>query len=179
MTGMKTYDIVVRLNDINELFTLPPQDVFADQVRFVPGIEVIRSQVKPHMLKHDNRSRIVMVLPKKYDEPDLVTKLKNAISCYCHFKIWQNHDVAATLKNDSLRALVIGTLFMALGLFILGYLDILPAFISTFLNDGFNVAFWVILWRPVDFLLFDLTASMRETRIYKYIARMDIVVHFE
>ncbi|GCE27831.1 hypothetical protein KDA_33150 [Dictyobacter alpinus] len=179
MAELKVHDIVVHLNDIHELFVLPQQDPFSAQVRFLSGIDVIKSQVKPQMLRQADRTRIVIVLPAKCNEADLVGKIKSALRRYCEFKIWQNHEASTTLKQDSLRALVVGTLFMGIGLFLLSYLEVLPVFLSTFLNDGFNVAFWVILWRPVDFLLFDLTTTLRENRIYKHIAQMDVVVRFE
>jgi hypothetical protein len=44
------------------------------------------------------------------------------------------------------------------------------------LNDGFNLAFWVILWRPVDFFLFDLPGYWREKSIYQAIMDMDIII---
>ena len=76
-------------------------------------------------------------------------------------------------------ALLLGTLFLVSGLFLSQFLErvtFLPTFLSTLFSDGFVIAFWVILWRPVDFFLFELWPYWREDRIYKHMMTMEIDV---
>ncbi len=88
----------------------------------------------------------------------------------------------AVFRREALTALLIGILFLVSGLFLSQYLErvtLSPPFLSAFLSDGFNIAFWVILWRPVDFFLFELWPFWRENRIYKNIMHMEIIVSEE
>ncbi|GCE20304.1 hypothetical protein [Dictyobacter kobayashii] len=179
MAREKVDEITLHLNSIHELFTVPQPDPFVENVHFMPAIEIIKSKCElPGFLKH-TRTRVTIFLPAPHIEPNLEQKTHEAIHRYCTFQIWQTNNSVAILKQDALRALIIGILFLAGGLFLLNNVNVLPAFLSTFLSDGFNVAFWVILWRPVDFFLFDLSAFWREGRVYKQIMRAEFVIRPE
>ena len=82
------------------------------------------------------------------------------------------------LRRDALRALLIGILFLLGGLYFSQLLNKLLgfSFIGSLLSYGFDIAFWVVLWRPVDFFLFDLWPYRREDRMYKQIMQMEISV---
>ena len=82
------------------------------------------------------------------------------------------------LRRDALRALLIGILFLLGGLYLSQVLNTLLgfSFLSSLLTYGFDIAFWVVLWRPVDFFLFDLWPYRREDRMYKHIMQMEISV---
>jgi hypothetical protein len=56
-------------------------------------------------------------------------------------------------------ALLLGILFLIGGLLLSQFLDKVtawPSFLSALFSDGFVIAFWVILWRQIDFFLFEL-----------------------
>ncbi|GLV59469.1 hypothetical protein KDH_62950 [Dictyobacter sp. S3.2.2.5] len=172
-------EITLRLNSIQDLFSVPQPDPFVETVRFVPAIDIVKSRCELPGPWRKRRTRIVIYLPARHIEADLARKTRAAIQRYCTFQIWQNRNSAVVLKQDALRALIIGILFMASGLFLLGNVNALPTVLATFLSDGFNVAFWVILWRPVDFFLFDLSAFWREGRVYKQIMKAEVVLRPE
>jgi hypothetical protein len=76
-------------------------------------------------------------------------------------------------------ALLLGILFLVCGLFLSQFLvkmTFLPPVLNALFSDGFVIAFWVILWHPVDFFLFELWPFWREERIYKQIIEMEIIV---
>lgn len=175
----KVDEITLHLNSIHDLFTVPQPDPFDDAVRFVPAIELVKSRCSLPGLWHRRRTRVVIFLPARNIEADLERKTQAALLRYCTSEIWQNRNSVGVLKQDALRALIIGILFLASGLFLLSNVNALPAVLGTFLSDGFNVAFWVILWRPVDFFLFDLSAYWREDRVYKQIMKAEIVIRPE
>ncbi|MBV9229703.1 MAG: hypothetical protein JOZ18_10355 [Chloroflexi bacterium] len=173
------YELTLHLEDIHDLFTVPAGDPFSEKVRFVSGIEFIKSELKPELLRRGARIRTTIFLPRESLEPNLARKTKEALKRYCQFKIRQNKNSLAALERDALRALLVGVLFLACGLFFaefLGEVSFLPRFLSTMLSDGFDIAFWVILWRPVDFFLFDLSAYWREARIYEHMMMMEVIV---
>lgn len=85
----------------------------------------------------------------------------------------------AALRRQALVALLLGILFLASGLVLsqlLAKVSFFPPFLTTLFSDGFVIAFWVILWRPVDFFLFELWPFWKEDRIYKRLMEMEISV---
>jgi hypothetical protein len=83
------------------------------------------------------------------------------------------------LRRQALIALLLGLLFLVCGLLLSQLLmreTLLPPVLNTLFSDGFVIAFWVILWRPVDFFLFELWPFWREDRIYKHIMTMKITM---
>jgi hypothetical protein len=161
------------------LFIAPEVDPFSKKGSFESGIELIRSEFKFKLWGPGTRIRTTIFLPKESIEPDLAGKIREALKRYCQFKIQKNKQAMVTLQRDALRALLIGILFLLSGLYFSPFLEKLavsPPFISTLFSDGFDIAFWVILWRPVDFFLFDLWPFWREDRIYKHMMKMEIIV---
>ena len=182
MTKEKDYEITVHLDNIQDLFAVPAGDHFSENLRFVSGVEFIKSELKPEMWKQEARTRATIFLPKEAIEHDTAAKIKDALNRYCQFKVRQNKKTIVALRGDALRALLLGILFLASGDFLSAFLagtTFLPRFFDTLLSDGFNIAFWVMLWRPVDFFLFDLSAYRRENKIYKCMMEMEIVVSEE
>ncbi len=83
------------------------------------------------------------------------------------------------LRRQALTALLLGTLFLISGLFLFQFLarfTFVPPFLSALFSDGFVIAFWVILWRPIDFFLFELWPYWREDRIYTRLMTMHVNV---
>ncbi len=176
MTREKHYEIVIHLDNIHDLFTTPTGDPFSEKVRFVSGIEFIKSEFKPQLLRRGTRARTTIFLPKESLEPDLADKTRAALTRYCQFKIRQNKNTIAALQRDALKSLFIGILVLTSGLFLVEETTFLPRFFSALLNYGLDIAFWVLLWRPVDFFLFDLSTYRREGKIYRRLMEMEITV---
>ena len=83
------------------------------------------------------------------------------------------------LRRQALIALLLGLLFLVCGLLLSPLLmreTLLPPVLNTLFSDGFVIAFWVILWRPVDFFLFELWPFWRNDRMYKHIMTMEITM---
>ena len=182
MTTEKYFEIEVHLDNIHDLFIQPVQDPFSNKANFVSGIALIKGELRAASWKLETRIRTTIFLPKASIEPGLTGKITEALQRYCQFKLQQNEDTMAAFRREALIALLIGILFLVSGLFLSQFVDrmtFLPPFLNTFLSDGFNIAFWVILWRPIDFFLFELWPFWRENRIYKKIMQMEIVVSAE
>jgi hypothetical protein len=176
------YEIKVHLDNIQDLFAAPAGDPFSENLRFVSGVEFIKSELNPEMLKPGARTRTTIFLPKEAIEHNLAGKVKDALNRYCQFKVLQNEKTIAALRRDALKALFLGILFLVSGDFlseILTGMMFSPRFLNTLISDGFSIAFWVMLWRPADFFIFDLSAYGRENKIYKCMMEMEIIVSEE
>jgi hypothetical protein len=182
MTGENYFEIAIHLDNIHDLFIQPVQDPFSYRANFVSGIELIKGELASAPWRLETKTRTTIFLPKASIEPGLVGKITAALQRYCQFKLQRNEDTMATFRREALIALLVGILFLVSGLFLSQFVDkmtFLPPFLNAFLSDGFNIAFWVILWRPIDFFLFELWPFWRENRIYKNIMQMEIVVSAE
>src|SRR5689334_8930871 len=178
LLGTQETRIAIHLDTIHDLFMIPIIDPFAENMRLVSGIELIKEKVRPQWFSRQPCVRTTIFLPAECIEPDLAHKTSAAVRRYCRYKLRQNKIVLSVLLSDALKALCIGILFMAGGLFIFQFLNV-GFFLTNLLSDGFNIAFWVILWRPADFFLFDLPSYWREKRIYQAIMDMDVFIYPE
>ena len=170
--------IAIHLDSIHDLFTIPIIDPFAENMRLVSGIELIKEKIRPQWFRHQPCVRTMIFLPVKSIEPDLAHKTSAAVRRYCRYKLRQNKIAISVLLSDALKSLCIGILFMVGGLFVVQFLTV-ASFLANLLSNGFNIAFWVILWRPVDFFLFDVPSYWREKRIYQAIMDMDVIIYPE
>lgn len=177
MTREKNSEITIHLDNIYDLFTQPAEDPFSNKANFISGIELIKSELTSTWWWREARKRITIFLPKGSIEPDLARKTTVALQRYCHFKMRQSKRTMVALRRQALMALLLGTLFLVSGLLLAQFLErvtFLPPLLSALFSDGFVIAFWVILWRPVDFFLFELWPYWREDRIYKRMMMMEI-----
>jgi hypothetical protein len=177
MTREKYFEIAVHLDTIHDLFIQPTGDPFSTKAYFTPGIEFIKGELPTTRWRRGMSIRTTIVLPRASMEPDLAEKTVAALQRYCHFKLQQNKRAMIASRRQALIALLLGTLFLISGLFLsqfLGQLTFVPQFLSALFSDGFVIAFWVILWRPIDFFLFELEPYWREDRIYKRLMTMQI-----
>lgn len=172
-------EIVLHLENINELFTIPVPNPFSAHECFAPGIESIQAKLKTGILYRGRRTRITIFLPRNCMEPDMATRTQEAIQRYCLFKNAQNLRDIKTLRKEALQALAIGVFFRSCGLFFPASIEralALPPFFNILFSDGFTIAFWVILWRPIDFFLFEASSSWKKNHINKRLMTLEIVI---
>src|SRR5690242_15576444 len=104
MNGKHDYEVTVHLDNIRDLFAAPAEDPFSESVRFVSGVELIKSELKPEMLKRETRTRTTIFLPGEAIEHDLAARIKDALNRYCQFKVRQNEKTIVALRRDALKA---------------------------------------------------------------------------
>ncbi|HEU5228702.1 MAG TPA: hypothetical protein VFU49_12880 [Ktedonobacteraceae bacterium] len=170
-------EIMIHLDNIHDLFIRPIEDPFARKANFLSGVEMIRRELTATLWGLRARVRTTIFLPEESIEPDLANQIRVAMQRYCRFKLEQNKYAMVTLRRQALMALLLGMLFLVGGVLLSQFLEritFLPPYLSTVFSDGFVIAFWVILWRPVDFFLFELWPFWKEDRIYKQMMAMEI-----
>lgn len=170
-------EIIIHLDNIHDLFVRPIENWPFWRRDFLSGVEMIRRELTAPLWRRKARVRATIFLPEASIKPDLTRRTREAMRRYCRFKLEQNRYAMVTLRRQALVALLLGILFLAVGASLSPYLEritIWPSYLSTIFSDGFVIAFWVILWRPVDFFLFDLWPFWREDRLYKRIMAIEI-----
>lgn len=179
MIREKNTEVTIHLNNIHDMFAQPVIDPFSEKAPWISGIEFIKNELTSIAWGLEAIERANIFLPKGCIEPGLAQKITEALHRYCQFKVQQNRRAMVLLRRQALIALLLGLLFLVCGLLLSQLLmreTLLPPLLNTLFSDGFVIAFWVILWRPVDFFLFELWPFWREDRIYKHIMTMKITV---
>ena len=166
------------MKKIEELFQEPDYNPFDSKSRFQSGFDELVDQVRELSMKEPLKIRITLSsLPV---ESDIEGLAKNALSRYCTHKIneceREIHELRSQGKRDLQWAVSLSFIFF-LGAFFIAQLGFLPEFIIYLLATGFGILAWVVLWSPLDNLLYEWRPYRRSKRIYKYIQSSELGIN--
>jgi hypothetical protein len=184
MSNELLHEISLPLDDIQELFTDPEPG----SERFVSGMDYIYGEVRVHTRvykRNDDTYKVTIEVPKEKITDDLAEKTTAKIKQYCQFKAGQSQRELAVLRNQGLDALrrsiwvvvvciILGTIATLLSQSgIHNALQALFLFIAAFCVLG---AFWVAVWMPFEYFLYDGWPFQLDGRVYNLISEADIVI---
>jgi hypothetical protein len=138
-----------------------------------------RLQLKPlHDWKH---ARLIVRLPPDQITPDLGDQLEQALDRYCRARI-EDNDLQVHLSRRqhtfgmiTVTVLVLAVIAVAYLLFTTIWADATDI-VKTLVAASISVFAWVILWDPLEALLFDWAPPARENRALAHIMDMQVVV---
>lgn len=173
-------DISLHLLKIEDLFVDPDTNPFENPNLGISGIQTILNELYKQKLAET--LRLTIYLPAEEISPGLVERTKEALQRYCTFQAANSDVEVRNTRLDGRRALgvgIIGSLgfvfLAALGYFLSSSQGAGPLGILGMLIGGFfALAAWVIIWTPVDTLLYYWRPAWREARKYRLIAKADI-----
>ena len=183
MSKEQLHEITVPLDDIQDLFADPEPG----SDRYVSGIDSIYSEVRVHtrVLKRPDKFKVTIELPREKITEDILERTGAKIKRYCQFKAGQSQRELAVLRNQGLDALrrsiwvvvvciILGTIATLLSQSgIHNALQALFLFIAAFCVLG---AFWVAVWMPFEYFLYDGWPFQLDGRVYNLISEADIVI---
>ncbi len=182
---MPKQDVVLKLNAIGELFNAPDIDPFSEN-----AIDVLGEAALPHAsrqmlarrIRHWQEARLVIQLPPDQITPDLQAKTQAAVKRYCTAKIADNR---LTIRLSRVRS-AIGLIIVAIiSVAVMGVAWLLfntifaaqaDSTIAALVFASISVFVWVILWDPMEKLIFDWVSPALENRILRGIMGMELVV---
>ncbi len=162
--------IKLEMNNINELFVEPAYDPFAPQSRFQSGFDELVDQVRELSMKEPLKICLTLTHPPEDTNIEGVTK--DALYRFCAVKIRECEQAIHELRSQGKRDLVSAFLLsfiLIFGEFFIVQLRFLPESLTYLLATGFGIIAWVILWPPLDKLLYEWRPCRRSQRIYQYI----------
>lgn len=170
--------IKLELKVIEDLFIEPSYNPFDSESRFQSGIDELVDQISK--LSVNGSLRIHLSLSSPPDGEDFSEATINAINRYCSVKIRECeqaiHDLQSQGKRDLLSALLL-SFILIIGEFFIVQLPVLPEVFTYLLASGFGIIAWVILWPPLDKLLYEWRPCRRSQQIYKHIQAAEIVIN--
>jgi hypothetical protein len=180
---MPTQDIVLKLNTIGDLFNAPDVNPFAENEIDVLGEAALPHAVRQMLarrIRHWHEARLVIQLPPDQITPDLQAQTRAAVRRFCTAKIEDNRLTIRLSRVRSAIGLAVVTIIcvavISAALILFNTLISPRSDAATIIAASISVFVWVVLWNPMDKLLFDWVSPALENRYLRGIMDMDLVV---
>lgn len=181
---MPNQDVVLKLNTIGELFNTPEVNPFSENAIDVLGEAALLNatrQMLARRIRHWHDARLVIQLPPDQITPNLQTQTQAAVNRFCTAKIEDNRLTIRLSRVRSSIGLVMVTI-ISVTVIVAGWLLFNTIFAAASQTIGalaaacISVFVWVILWDPMEKLLFDWVQPALENRILHGIMNMELVI---
>jgi hypothetical protein len=184
MTPPPGKDIVIRLDTIDELFNAPDINPFSDEEVDVLGEPAILRAVRrlqARRIRNWAGVRLIIALPPDQITPDLDVRTQQALHRYAEAKIEDNK---LQIRLSRVRSLIGLAIVTALSVAVMGVAYLLFNSVFGGASDtvkgvvaaSISVFVWVILWDPMEKLLFDWVQPRLENNILRKLQEIDVVV---
>ena len=181
---MPTQDFVLKLNTIDDLFNAPDVNPFSDNEIDVLGEAALlhaARRMRARGLRNWQASRLVVQLPPDQITPDLQAQTQAAVRRFCVAKIEDNRLNIRLSRVRSAIGLIIVTIISAVVIAVAWLLfntifASLSDTVGVVVAASISVFVWVILWDPMEKLLFDWVTPAMENRVLRSIMNMGLVV---
>ena len=178
------------LHDANALFTAPAANPFATdacEILGCTGVDYLHARVKAHWPRPPRFTQIILQLPAVTvpSEPaaleQVATQMQTALQRYCAEKETAVRDARKLTVRMALRQTLWAMLLTlcAVGFAVAvanGWPAILPPFMRGVLAIVFLLAASLAIWDALDALLFQWAPFAIDSRAYRTLARMQIVI---
>jgi hypothetical protein len=187
MTSAETQDIVIRLDTIDQLFNAPDANPFSDKevnVLGEPALILAVRRALARSLRPQENTRLTIVLPADQITPGLQEQTSAAIRRYAAAKIDDNKLTIRLSRVRGALGLGIVTLITLLALAVAFLLISGPFADASSVVQGLivgstSVFAWVIMWDPLEKLLFDWVSPSLENRVLRRLAEIEVTIQAE
>lgn len=172
----KHLDLRVRLLRVEDLFATPDVDPFLEVHAGYderPGVEQMLSALR--LARKNATATATIELPAAAETTGLEETTRRAMGRYCRRKLALIDEELDGVYRFGVRALLWGLLAVA----------VLNGLASTIEDEadpiaaGLGVASWVILWVPVNLLVYDRWYYKRDERAYRALLEAPIAIRSE
>jgi hypothetical protein len=112
--------------------------------------------------KPDQQLDLTITLPKGSDTPPTQAELEDAIDRYCRYQVddlqSQIYSVKTTGRRQLTKGLILGAfllLISAFGYYLTTNDNNAVALLGGMIGNVFSIALWVVVWHPVELLLYE------------------------
>jgi hypothetical protein len=184
MSETMVKEMKIMLRDIDQLYKAPEQDIFSElevEMFGESGMARVQKKLQPGFWKKKGVLRLVILLPKDKIEPNLADKVMRAIDRYVELSTADNKIAARSERWKGFRSLLM-SLAISLGLIVLAAIFSnliqvrVPSEVSIFIYAVLSLVIWVIIWNPLDTLIFEWIPFARANLILAYMAKAEIVI---
>jgi hypothetical protein len=174
----------IEIEALDQFFNAPDADPFATNANAVLGeaaLERLIRDLQLHPFRKTAGTQLVVTLPADQITPDLQTRLAEALRRYCAARIENNRLDIRLGRQQHTFGLIMVTL---ISLIVMGITAFLLAtvfadassVVQTLVAGGACVFVWVIMWDPLEALLFEWVPPVRENYTLRRIMDMQVIV---
>lgn len=170
--------VAINLETVDELFLVPNFNPFDPKSRYQSGIDELIALVRKQSFRQP--LKIYINIQSRPNDNEFKSEIKNALSRYCSVKISECEQEIQQIKSQGRRDLVWAftlSFGFLLGAFFTSQLSILPELIIYLISTGLGILAWVVLWPPLDGLLYEWRPCRRSQRIYQRIQAADVEIN--
>ena len=182
----ETGELSLPLADLAHLFNAPRVDPLSPgplEGLGISGVDYLLSLL--HLDKQRQRAHtLTLSIPAAKTSADSAEQLTNAIHRYAGWRIEHEHRELRNTHRYGLKvagfALVMLTICLALSsLFASDLTEWMRPLIRKTFEYGFEIIGWVILWHPIDVLVFSPVAIRARLAALQTLATVDVVIRAE
>ena len=176
-------EIEIKLRTIEQLFVAPDQDMFSELEVELCGesaTERLQKKLQPGFWKKSGHLRLVIKLPEDQIEPGLDQKVINAINRLVEIRTKDNEMAIRSERWNGVRGLVMA---LVIAVILLGIGALLGnTILANYPESGYliyaliSLTIWVIIWNPLDSLIFSWIPYSRANQILAYMSKAEIVI---
>jgi len=169
---------------VANLFNAPDVDPYSPRetdILGAAGIDRLLLQLQLQPRRKFADETLIVTLPAEQITPDLQAELTAAIQRYCSTHIEDNRlQIRLSRKQHTVGMVIV--LLISLVAIVVAYLLISRVFadasqvVQGMIYASTSVFVWVILWDPLEALLFDWALPARENRALEQLAAMKVEV---
>lgn len=181
---MASEPIRLAVATVANLFNAPDVDPYSQRETDIlgeAGIDRLLLQLQLHPRRKPAEETLVVTLPADQITPDLQAKLTGAILRYCTTHIEDNRlQIRLSRMQHTVGmglVLLISLIAIAIAFFLISTLFAgAPQVVQGMIYASTSVFVWVILWDPLEALLFDWAMPARQNRALERLMAMKIEV---
>lgn len=174
----------IEIAALDQIFNAPDADPFSTNANAVLGeaaLERLIRDLQLHPFRKTDGTQLVVALPADQITPGLQTQLAAAIQRYCNARIENNRLDIRLGRQQHTFGLIMVTL---ISLVVMGITALLlttvfaaaSSTVQTLVAGGACIFVWVIMWDPLEALLFEWVPPVRENYTLRRIMDMQVVV---
>ena len=180
-------DILIRIDTIDQLFNASSIDPFSAKPVVILGEAGLPYAIHQQLgrgLRSWHGKRLVIQLPPDQIDPDLQSRVTEALRRYAEAKIAQNNASIRISRWHSLIGLCIAILIAGA---LLAFLAIMTQTLLSSASDAaigifaglVTIFIWSTVWNPWDRLIYEWIEPWRENRILHSLIKMNIIIQPE
>jgi len=172
--------LLLPITDLTHLFNTPHCGLTLQglpEILGVSGVEYLLDQ-----LRHANRSTLRLILPEREIIPGLAEQIQQALRRFAESRIQQQQTLIRETRRRGWKvtgaALIVLAIFLSLSsLFASEMAQVIPSLLRKTLEYGFEIIGWVMLWRPIEILVFEPIA-LRDTIVaLRKLAELRVLIY--
>jgi hypothetical protein len=173
--------LLLPIRDMDHMFNAPPVDALSPgipEILGISGTEYLLDQLRTGEVKPQT---VVLALPDGQIVPGLAGQTQRALQRFAEYRIQQHQTSLREVRRRGWRAtgvaLILFSVFLTLAsLFASEVASGVPSLIRKTLEYGFEITGWVMLWHPIELLVFEPFLLKDKIAALRKLTELQVVV---